>query len=285
MVHVVSLAHLTLLDLTPPDLIAVAAAAGFDAVGLRLSSAGPDDRPYALSGDRQLMRETQQRMQETGVGVLDVEVMRLDEGTEVPAFQPVIEAAAELGARFLVVNGYGSGLQRMAEQFHVLCGLAEPAGLRPVLEFIPYSGVKSLTDALAVAGQSSGGILVDALHLSRSGATPADLAAVRPDQLPYVQLCDAPASPLGGDTDALRAESRYDRLPPGAGQLDLADFLARSIADHAPVSVEVPSRRLRAELGTRDFARLLRDSAAGVIQGPADIQPRRKTCRKTTTHP
>src|SRR5207249_1674731 len=99
---------------------------------------------------------------------------------------------------------------------------------------------RTLADAVRVvdrAGRPEGAVLVDALHLQRSGGTPADVAALAPQRLPYCQLCDAPAEPVwsGGaqvlteaPADALAValtEARTGRLMPGDGELPLRDLV------------------------------------------------------------
>jgi sugar phosphate isomerase/epimerase len=266
---VVSLAHLSLLDLSPPDLLAVAATAGFDTVGLRISPAGPQDMPFPLVTDASLLRQTRRQMRATGVRVLDVDVARLGTGTTIGALAPVIDTAGKLGARFIVVSSDDPDHDRLADEFARLCAEAAPAALRPVLEFMPYSSVRTLADAVRVVAASGGGVLVDALHAQRSGAVPGDLAGVDPKLLPYVQLCDARRRSPGG-TDGLRHESRHDRLPPGDGELPLRAWLAALPRDDLPLSVEVPSDRLRARHGDAAFARLLRQSVSSLL---ADMDP------------
>ena len=78
-----------------------------------------------------------------------------------------------------------------------------------------FSSVKTITDAERVlnrAGHPAGAILVDALHLQRSGGTPADVGAVAPEQLPYVQLCDGPFQPILPDSAVALTEARTGRL-------------------------------------------------------------------------
>jgi sugar phosphate isomerase/epimerase len=88
----------------------------------------------------------------------------------------------------------------------------------------------------------SGGVLVDTLHLARSGGGPADLADVPAELLPYLQLADAPDR-LDDPTPArLREEALHGRLLPGQGQLPLDRTLA-SVPD-VPVSVELRSQAL-----------------------------------------
>jgi sugar phosphate isomerase/epimerase len=270
-----SLAHLTLIDVAPPELVEIAADAGFDAVGIRISPAGPDDRPYAMTPGSSLLRETRRRMEDTDVRVLDVEVARLEPGTDVRRFRPVIETAAELGARFLLVNVYGEDDGGTAIRFAQLCEMAAPAGVRPVLEPMPYSGIRSLAEAVAVVEGSGGGVLIDPLHLRRGGGSLDDVARLDPVMTPYLQLCDARKAPPPGGVPGLVRESRHDRLPPSHGELELGKLLRTIGRPGVPISVEAPSKRLRARYGDREFARLLRRSVEAATS-PASTHRRRR---------
>lgn len=256
MERLVSLAHLSLLDVSPPELVSLAADAGFSAVGLRLSPADRDDKPYPLVHDVALLRETRRRMRTTGVVVLDVEVVCLDD-IDVGALIPVLDTAAQLEARYLVTNSRCGDPGRLVEPFGELCSEAVPRGIRPVLEFMSYGGIRSLAAAVQVAAATTGGVLIDALHLHRTGGDAAHLASVDPVLLPYVQLCDASRiGPSGGSAELVH-ESRHARLPPGQGELAL-DELISALPAEAPVSVEAPSDALRARHGDARFARRLR---------------------------
>ncbi|HEY9183445.1 MAG TPA: sugar phosphate isomerase/epimerase, partial [Gammaproteobacteria bacterium] len=79
-----SLAHLTVLDATPPELVTVAAAAGFRMVGLRLTATpSVGVPPYDMLGNTPVMRETLRRLADTGVSVLDVEFLRFEPETPI----------------------------------------------------------------------------------------------------------------------------------------------------------------------------------------------------------
>src|SRR5207342_3182458 len=125
-----------------------------------------------------------------------------------------------------------------------LCERAAPAGVVVVLEFLPIFSVGTLAGAVDIVeevGHPSGAVLVDTLHLARSGATPADLRSVPLHLLPYLQLADATAeSPT--TRDGLREEALHGRLLPGEGVLPLSETLA--IVPTVPVSVELRSRAL-----------------------------------------
>ena len=67
----IGLAALTVMELTPPEQVAVAAQAGYSHVGLRLIPvAGQTLAPFDP-------RELEQRLADTGIKVLDLEVFRL----------------------------------------------------------------------------------------------------------------------------------------------------------------------------------------------------------------
>jgi len=75
-----SLAHLTLLDLTPVELITVAARSGYQKVGIRLTAASPGGAAYPLMRDAPALRDTLARIRDTGVGVFDLEIIRIGAG-------------------------------------------------------------------------------------------------------------------------------------------------------------------------------------------------------------
>ena len=251
-----ALAILAVLDAPPADVVEVAAAAGFDAVTLRLGG-GNRERPdepesHPLIGDTPTRRATVRRLRETGLGVLDVEVLRLRPETDVVAVRPMLESAQALGARHLLVVGLDDDEARMVDTFAALCAEAEPYGVRPALEFMRMSSVTTVEDAdriVSAAGHPAGAVLVDPLHLARSGGVPADvapLAAAHPDRYPYLQLCDAPlAAPGDGTTQELYVEAVQHRLNPGDGQLPLRETL-QALPEGIPISVEAPVAALAA---------------------------------------
>ena len=81
-----SLAALTALELAPLGLIDVAAACGYDHVGLRLLPAMPGGVAYPLMEDHAALRETIARLDATGVTVADLEVVAIRPETKIAAF-------------------------------------------------------------------------------------------------------------------------------------------------------------------------------------------------------
>jgi len=117
--------------------------------------------------------------------------------------------------------------------------------VRLVCEFLPIFPLSSLTAARQVVAAHDpevAGILVDNLHLSRSGGVPSDLVDIDPRRLPYLQVADAPAD-RPSDFGGLLNEALHGRSIPGEGALPVADLLA--VVPAVPLSFEVRSRALR----------------------------------------
>ncbi len=88
-------------------------------------------------------------------------------------------APEQIPAGYLIVVGNDPDRGRLAGNFSRLCAAANLRKVRVMLEFIPYSHIHSLAQAVALlvdVKPANAGVLVDALHLSRSGGSPADLA-------------------------------------------------------------------------------------------------------------
>jgi sugar phosphate isomerase/epimerase len=239
-----SLAHLTVLDATPPELVTVAAAAGFRQIGIRLTATpSVGVPPYDVLGDTPMLRETVRRLADTGVSVLDVEFLRFEPEQPVGVPEGFLEAGARLGAKYVLVMSAEPDESRTLDRFGELCDRAAQYGLHVCLEFAIYTGVKRLADAARMVGQSgrsNASVLVDALHFSRSGGTPADIPTVDPSLYRYAQICDAAPGMPTEPPDLIR-EARTGRLLPGEGVLPLAD-LVRALPATTPLAVEAPVR-------------------------------------------
>ena len=146
---------------------------------------------------------------------------------DVPALEPVLAFSARLGARFIVCPVEDRDLAQRRDTFARLCDAADRHGLAALAEFNPYSGCPDLAGAVALVEsvwRGNAGLVIDALHLSRSGGSPRDLRAVNPALLRLVHFCDAPAfTPGTKSADELRKESRTARLLPGEGELWLRE--------------------------------------------------------------
>jgi hypothetical protein len=76
--HRYSLAHLTVLSLTPPEVVDVAARTGYGYASLRITRVTSEEPLYDLARDPALMRATKARLRDTGIAVHDVELFRMD---------------------------------------------------------------------------------------------------------------------------------------------------------------------------------------------------------------
>jgi sugar phosphate isomerase/epimerase len=97
----VGLEHLTMLDLAPPELEAVAAEAGFSTVGIRVSPVTQAERAWPMSPGSPMLAEAAARCAQTGIRVLGVEAIH--PGARAQDTEPIFETAAALGARYAIV--------------------------------------------------------------------------------------------------------------------------------------------------------------------------------------
>ncbi|MCQ0972110.1 sugar phosphate isomerase/epimerase [Paracoccus sp. TK19116] len=240
-----SVAHLTALQLPPPALIEAAAAAGFDAVGLRLIAVTPTTPGYPLMHDARMLRETKATLASTGLAVDDIEFVKITPDIDLDALEPVLDAGAELCARHIITAPYDDDLSRLSDRLAAIQAAARSRGLTAVLEFFPWTAVPDLATCRSVveAADPDIGILVDSLHFNRSGSSLDDLATIPMTRLPFAHLCDAPVAPPYSRDELLRT-AREDRLFPGEGDIPLKDLLAALPAD-IPLGLEVPVSRSR----------------------------------------
>ncbi|MEP1123978.1 MAG: sugar phosphate isomerase/epimerase [Ilumatobacter sp.] len=222
----------------PADFVSACADAGWPACGIWFD---PDTWTDAVA------RDVRRRLDDTGLVALDMEPIFVtpdgDHGDR------IIEAAAAIGARNLLVVSRGVDDDRFTERFAELCDAALPHGIGASIEFMAFMSVRTLPQALGVldaVDRPNGHVLIDHLHLARTGGTVADVAAIDPGRLPYVQLCDAPtAAPL--DVAGLVEEALDLRLTLGAGELPISE-LVDALPTSTALSMEIRSAALR-----RDF--------------------------------
>ena len=251
-----SLAALTVLELTPPERVTCAADAGFSHVGLRLLPATPTEPQYDIVGDTPLLREVERRLADTGVKVLDVEIFRIKPDTRVADYEAAIATAARLGASELLVAGNDPDEARLVQTFAAFCELADRYGLGASLEFMPWTDAKDLPAAARIverSGCDNAGVLIDPFHLSRSRSRIEDIATIPASRLRFMQFCDVPAT-LPPTMDAILAEARAERLFPGDGGVDLLGLL-RAVPRDLPLSLEVPAHTLARTVAATERAR------------------------------
>jgi sugar phosphate isomerase/epimerase len=252
-----SLAYLSSRNCSPPEAIALAAETGYGWVGLRLWPNAPGAPQQQLLGLPEVLRETLAVQRDTGVGVFDLEVVRIGEAFDPVVYQPLFEAGAALQARAVLVAADDPHAQRLADSYARLCDAMIPYGLSADLEFMPWTAVPDARSALALveaAGTpANAGILVDALHFGRSHTTLDDIRAIPPHLLHYAQICDAEAG-THFSTEQLIHTARLERLLPGEGNIDLAGLFSALPAE-LPISVEVVNALREPDTTPLDWAR------------------------------
>jgi sugar phosphate isomerase/epimerase len=258
----VGLAHLSLLNTPPPQLVETAAVAGFDFVGVRVRPVTAVERPYVMQPGSPLLAETRRRMADTGIRVVDIEFLLLDGTMGRDAWMPMFEAGAALGAEYLTVAASDPDHGRLSATLAQMVQDGKDYGITPSLEPISYQQVRSLPGAAALAEETGCKVLLDALHYTRFGGILNEVKSIA-DRIPMLQLCDGPATPPQ-DPEALIVESRSDRQIPGQGDFPLIE-LVQAVDPSLPVSVEVAADALVSRLGPSEFARQLKTATDSIL--------------------
>jgi sugar phosphate isomerase/epimerase len=235
----ISLASGVVPEFGPLETIQAAVKGGFDAVGLWIE-------PARWSG--QLLRDTKYCLADSGLELLDVEVIWFKPGPSDPAHRRCLDIGMELGARNVLVVSSDPDVGANASKLRELCVHGAPLGMRVALEFGLFTEVKTLAQALAVieaTDHPGAALLLDPLHLARSGGSPDEVAAIDRHLLPYAQFCDAAAvGPPADDVQGIIREAVDERLQTGSGALPLRALL-RALPWGIPLSIELRSKALR----------------------------------------
>jgi sugar phosphate isomerase/epimerase len=275
MSRIYSLAYLTARTLTPPQAVRLAAELGYRHVGLRLLPNAAGAPQQFLIGQPAVLRETGAAIKETGVGVFDLEIIRIGADFDPRSALPLLEAGAVLQAKAVLVAGDDTDLPLLSERYAALCELMGPFGMTADLEFMPWTAVPDAKAALRVvnlAGRpDNAGILVDALHFSRSDTSIADLAAIPRALLHYAQIADAPTRHQVGrpfTVEEMIHTARNERLLPGEGGIELQELFAALPGD-LPISVEVPHAVRLAQVGPAEWARQALAASRALLEAQA----------------
>lgn len=257
-----SLDCLTLPDVTPADLFTVAADAGYASVSLWVQPPVLYPPMLALPDMAPMLKQV---IRGTGVRLGNLEVFNLNGDAPVDDFERVIAFGAELGASSATAINFGGPREDMAERlaaFHALCARH---GLATFLEPISMGATRTVQEGadLAAAAGVDVRIVVDCLHLMRTGTTPDSLARVSAERIGYIQLCDGPARIADED---IGPESVANRLYPGEGEFPLVAYL-KALPAGVPMGVETPNQaRLDRGMRPLDRARAALVAAKAVCQ-------------------
>jgi sugar phosphate isomerase/epimerase len=164
----------------------------------------------------------------------------------------LLDAAEVLRARHIKIADLGNdcaGVPEMTEAFAPLCRQAAERGTNVLFEMLPaqFSRAPSLDHVLAItrgAGAVNGGIMLDNLHLLRSGIGSDEMARkLKASDLIGVEINDGIlAMPLHFQDSVVNK-----RLLPGDGEFDIAAFLQAlwTVGYDGPIGVEVLNEYIR----------------------------------------
>lgn len=257
-----SLAHLTVLECAPPEMVYLAARAGYDYVSIRpIYMHNPGEPNYALATNPTLLRQTRTALASTGLGVHDIELCRIYDGMDPRDYVPAFEVAAELGARHAISSIWTPHRSYYLDMFEQVCALARPYGISINLEYVPIAQVKTLAgavDVLTHVNAPNVGLMLDMYHLHRARTNVADLDALPREWFHFCHLCDAPAR-IPSTFEEMRDELRERRLYVGEGGIDIAGVLHR--LPEMVCSIELPHLARTHEYGAAEHAARCLESA------------------------
>jgi sugar phosphate isomerase/epimerase len=216
------------------DVLAGAADAGFRDVGVDdLSVAGADPAEVAS-----LLRSH-------GLACTDVGVLRVGAAGIRAQAEALAGLASATGAGICIAALHTATPAEALADLRTAAAVLGDADIRIALEFAPYGGLRTLADAIdvcAAVGWDRCGVLVDTWHFFRSDEPQTLLRSLDSRQIALVHVNDAPAP----ERD-LVYESRFRRLPPGAGTFALTGFAGTLAATgyDGVLSIEVLSSALR----------------------------------------
>lgn len=252
-----SLAHLTTLRCPPPELVYTAKLAGYDYVSPRIVNLGiKGESNYDLASQPDMLRDTLNAMEETGIRVHDIELLRILQDTDVQKYEAAIEVGARLGARHVLSSIWTPDKDVYLEKFAQLCDLAKSYGLGVQLEFVTWAEVTDLAQAkevLLTINRDNAGIMLDTLHAYRSRVAPEELDSCPANWFKFCHLCDGPVE-IPTDKQELLAVGRDGRYYVGEGVIDIASYMRR-LPEDIVCSIELPHIKRIAVYGAVEHAR------------------------------
>jgi sugar phosphate isomerase/epimerase len=213
-------------------------------------------QPFSLRDDRRLRQDLLAAMDDRGVSISLGEGLLIAPGVDVHSYAADLDIMAELGIPRINTVSLEPDRARTFDELAVLTDLAAQRDILTSVEPVPGLAIADLPSALAAVdhvGRDEISLLIDTMHVARSGAGPDDLRSLPAERIGHVQLCDVPLRSTKQHHYA--EEAMYHRLAPGEGELPLVEMLAALPHDRV-VGLEVPMRS-RAETGVSAYDRLL----------------------------
>jgi sugar phosphate isomerase/epimerase len=164
-------------------------------------------------------------------------------GADMRNFCSDLDVLAELGVPRINVVSLDPELSRTFDQFAALTELGAQRNIETDVEPVPGLTVGDLptaVTALEYVGRPDFRLLIDTMHLVRSGSSAADLLALDPEHIGYAQLNDTTLQPR---IDNYMEEAMFERMVPGEGELPLHDIVS-ALPPEIVIELEVPRRSL-----------------------------------------
>jgi sugar phosphate isomerase/epimerase len=209
---------------------------------------------FSLRDDRALRREMVVAMADRGVSISLGEGFVARPGADLRNSAGDLDIMQELGVTRINMVTMDPDLESSFDQFAALAEMAAARGIECTTEFGPALTTEDLATALKAVryvNRPDFRLLVDTMHFVRSGGRPEELAALDPDLIGYVQLCDATLKPR---FDTYMEEAMFERIAPGEGELGLLEVVKALPRDRV-FGLEIPLRS-QAEAGIGPKERL-----------------------------
>jgi sugar phosphate isomerase/epimerase len=277
-VNPIGIEFISVLGQPPVDYVHTAAELGVSHIGMAPAPIVTVEGLYSgwsLAQDAQLRRDVVAALRERGLSVSLGEGFLIWPDRDIRGSEAEVDAMAEIGAPVLNAVSIDPDPNRAGDQLGVFAEMAAARGLRSTIEFVPGTPIGDLATARAAVahvGRPDFALLIDAMHWFRTGSTAADLAALDPALIGYVQICDVPLVSVQPYGD----EARFDRRAPGDGELPLKDMIAALPIDML-LGLEVPMRA-KAEAGIGPVERLRPAlEATRTLAGKVAMMPMQET--------
>jgi sugar phosphate isomerase/epimerase len=216
----------------------------------------PGYQPFSLRDDPRLRRDLLAAMDDCGVSISLGEGLLIAPGVDVRSYAADLDIMAELRIPRINTVSLEPDRARTLDELAGLTDLAAERGILTSVEPVPGLAIANLPAAIAAVeyvNRDEISLLIDTMHVARSGAGAEDLRSLPAERIGHVQLCDVPLRSTKEYSYA--EEAMYHRMVPGEGELPLVEMLAALPHDRI-VGLEVPMRS-RAEAGVSAYDRIL----------------------------
>lgn len=261
--------YLSVFGLPPVEFVHLTAGLGCSRMSIFLRGLALEQLGYptfSLKHDAALRDAVRTALREREVTITLADGFLIAPGADMHSLRADLDVVADLGAPLINIVSIDPDRAHTFDQLGVLTELAAARGLQAVVEPVPAMPIGDLPTALAAiqhVGRPDLRLLVDTMHLVRSGSGAAELAAIDPVRIGYAQINDTTLRPRMGD---YLQEAMFERLAPGEGELPLLDILC-ALPPDIVIEVEVPQRSLAlAGVGPFDRLRPCVDAARRLLE-------------------